>query len=131
MKKIILSLIFISIFSNWVNAAVVNWATITWWSVTWENTLVQWWNHNWENIQNEDCLKYPEKCQANIPNITTWGPNVSMPNLNTDQITTDQTNYVKTIKRLPVTGSKEIMLILLALLIAWWLFFILKPKNKV
>jgi len=130
MKKIILSLFVLAFFLNSANAAVVRWASINWWSVTWENTLVEWWTHNWENIKNEDCLKNPEKCKADIPDLNAGIPEFKSAGPSEHKNVAAPKNYIKKAKKLPVTWPEEIMLILLSLLIAWWLFFILKSRKN-
>ena len=124
MKKILTVLIMLFIFSSWANAAVVNWASIKWWNVTWENTLVTG-EHNlkdWETLQNEDCLKYPEKCNADIeiPSVDT-----NLPDLKSAWTH----RKITSTSRLPRTWPEDVLLILISLFCAGLLFFVLKDKR--
>jgi len=128
-KKIILSIMILAFFLNWANAAVVSWAKLNGSNVTWNKTLVDWGTHNWENIENEDCLKYPEKCKAKIPDVDAWVPDLKSAGLSGNHETTKPKSYIKKARRLPVTWPKEIMLLILSLLLAWGLFFTFKSKK--
>lgn len=112
--------------------------TNNWWNVEvkWDHTLVEG-DINakaWDNIviDNDDCLKYPEKCKKDVSTTSSnWDtavtPTNSDNNINSNTVVpTSSTTTSTEVAMLPKTWPAENILIIVALLV--WGLFIFRKK---